>query len=211
MINAIIFDFDGVLADSEHINIEAGVRVFGEIGHELNGEERKYIAGKHSKDTVPYIIKSRGINIEEEVIVQRFQQLYNELWESDVLAMPAIKEALHALKKKGIVLAIATNNRKARVDIFIDRFGLDDIFSIIIGNEDITKRKPDPEVYLKAIEKLGLPSEVIIAVEDSAVGLQAAKAAGLRCAVIPNQYTIDHDFLSADFVLKSAHDLLGLI
>ena len=211
MINAIIFDFDGVLADSEHINIEVGVRVFREIGHELNDEERKYIAGKHSKDTVPYLIKLRGINIEEEVIVERYQELYNEFWGKGILAMPAIKETLHSLKKKGIVLAIATNNRKARVDIFIDRFELENLFSMVVGNEGISKRKPDPEVYLKAVEKLGLSSDVILAVEDSNVGLRAAKAAGLRCAVIPNEYTVEHDFSSADFVLKSLHDLLDLV
>ncbi len=211
MIKAIIFDFDGVLADSEHVNIESGIRTFRELGYELNDEDKGFIVGKHSKDTVPHFIKIKDINVQEEQAVERYRDIFEDLWSGGVQAMPAIEKTLHILKQKNIVLALATNNRQSRVDAFLKQFKLEDVFSVIVDNKRVTRRKPDPEVYLKALEELHLPPDVVLAVEDSNVGLEAAKAAGLRCAVIPNKYTKSHDFSSANFILKTPQDLLSLI
>lgn len=156
-------------------------------------------------------MKIHNLDANEEDLTERYRILYNEIWQEGVKAMPGIERVLRSLKEKNIVLALATSNKRSRVDAFFKRFGLEGVFSIIIGSEKITHKKPNPEVYLKTLEKLGLPSEVVIAVEDSDVGLQAAKSAGLRCAVIPTRHTESHDFSRADFKLKSAKELLDLL
>lgn len=211
MIKAVIFDFDGVIADSEHVNIEGGVQAFKEIGHDLDDDDKQFIVARDSRAIVSHIMRSKGISASEDELVERYRQLYDDLWETGVRAMPAIQNTLHALEKKDLVFALATSNRRSRVESFLKQFELTGIFSIIVGGEKVAKKKPDPEVYLKTLEELGLPASVVLTVEDSSVGLRAAKAAGLRCAVIPNKHTAAHDFSSADFILKSPEELLDIV
>jgi len=207
MIKGIIFDFDGVLIDSEHINVAAATQAFKEFGYELSAEDRKLIPGQHSEDVVSQIMKARGLNLPREALLRRYSEAYGDMWEDMVTVMPHAKETLQVLIDKGVVLGLATNNYRSRVEAFLRQTELGNIFSAIVSGEDVTKRKPDPEVYIKAKSKIGLPDESILAIEDGLVGFTAATGAGLRCAIVLNQYSVGQDFSKADFVFESLADL----
>lgn len=208
MIKGIIFDFDGVLIDSEHINIAAGVRAFKEFGYELSTDDKKLIPGQHSENIVSQILELRDLSLPKEALLKRYSEIYGGVWENMVTVMPHVTETLQRLKNDGIVLGLATNNRRLRVEIFLRQTGLGNIFSAIVSGEDVVKRKPDPEIYVEAKTRLGLPDKSILAVEDGVIGFMAAKRAGLQCAVVLNQYSAGQDFSSADFVFKTLADLM---
>lgn len=212
MIQGIIFDFDGVLVDSERVNIEAAIKTFKDIGKSLNTREIASIPGTSSIDFIPRFLRSRGIDdlIEYKKLYEINLENYNTLWSDIVTMYPSTKETIETLIDQGKKLAIATTNRREIVNIFFNKFGTRDVFSVVVTGEDVKKRKPDPEVYLTALERLGFPQEAVIAVEDTAIGLRAAKSAGIRCAVIPNEHSKDDNFSEADFALSSINDLLKI-
>lgn len=213
MIKAIIFDFDGTLVDSERVKIEAAIKTFKELGMPLNDLEIQSIAGKSSKDFVPNFLLDRGIvddNISRETL-NKHKSNYDVLWEEIVTLTPGVDRVIPALVKQGKKLAIVTMNRISTVDKFFTKFGFRDYFAIVITIENVNHRKPDPEVYNIAMEKLGISSQEGLAVEDNASGVLSAKAAGLQCIAIPNKYSRNEDFSSADQVIDSVEGILYLL
>jgi putative hydrolase of the HAD superfamily len=212
MIQGIIFDFDGVLVDSERANIEAAIKTFKDMGKPLSPSEIESIPGRSSMDFIPLFLKQRDIDDsgEHKKTYEKNIANYNTLWENVVTISEGLKQTLEALATQNKKLAIATTNRREIVEMFFKKSGMRDKFSIIVTSEDVKKRKPDPEVYESAIKQLQLPQQNVIAVEDTAIGLHAAKAAGIRCAVIPNEHTKNDDFSGADFILSSMLDLLKI-
>lgn len=212
MVQGIIFDFDGILVDSESINIGAAVKTFQDVVYPLTQEEIQYIPGKSSVDFIPNFCQARGIHhsLEHKRIYEINKKNYRMFWYDNISMFPETKKTIETLHARGKVLAIATTNSKENIEFFFRKFGMRDLFSVIITGEDVVKRKPDPEIYLLAIEKLHLPKAEVIAIEDTGVGLRSARDAGLRCVVIPNVYTQDDIFTGADFRIGSMSDLLNL-
>lgn len=212
MIKGIIFDFDGVLVHSENANIQAAIKTFKDLGLPLSDEERMAIPGASSQDFLPKFLNKRGIVDPTEH--HRFYLInkdnYTSIWKDTVSIYPSVKSTIKTLGLQDKVLGIATSNLPETVQKFFDHFDMHDMFSFVVTGKDVTKRKPDPEIYALAVEKSGLTREELIAVEDTDVGLTSAKGAGLRCAVIPNEFTLDHDFSKADFVLTSIEELLKI-
>jgi HAD superfamily hydrolase (TIGR01509 family) len=207
-IRAVIFDFDGVLVDSEQVNIEAGVRGFADFGFDLTQADKAIIVGRHSQD-YSKILREKYCLPEtiSDPLLAKIAEEYDRTFEGFIRLQPGVKETLNYLREKKILLSIATANRRRSVETFMNKFNLQDYFGFIISNENITKRKPDPEIYLAAKNRLDLPDNQIIAVEDTEIGVEAAKGAGLVCVAIPNQHTKDHGFSKADYVFKSIKEI----
>jgi HAD superfamily hydrolase (TIGR01509 family) len=212
MIQGIIFDFDGVLVDSEQVNIDAAIKTFQELGKPLTPQETASIPGISSMDFIPVFSKKRGIDdpAEHQRLYEINRANYNMLWENVVTMPDGAKDTIETLLSQNKKLAIATTNLLETVEMFLKKFGMHNIFSIIVTGENVKRRKPDPEVYLLAIEQLNLPKQNIVAVEDTTIGLRAAKGAGIRCVIIPSEHTKKDDFSGADFIFPSMRDLLNI-
>ena len=209
----IVFDFDGVLIpESEKVNIAAATQTFSSLGFPLTSEEIASIPGKSSRTVVPILLRKRDFGQEEdEKIVSRYRKNYDAIWPSDATIAPRLVEVLTFLKENGLALAIATTNRRVIVERFlVELLPMQNPFRIIVSGEEVRHHKPHPEVYLRAAELLELPPEKLIAVEDTSVGVRAAKAAGMRCAAIPNLFTNDQDFSEADYRLGTFRELTEL-
>ena len=205
MIKAVIFDFDGVLVDSEKANIEAAVATFKELELPLSEVEIQSIPGRSSVDFIPLFLENRNIadSSVHRLVWEKNKDNYDKIWDEAVSLTPGVNQLISSLKENGKVLAIATTNRQVTVEKFFRKFGFRQSFSAIITGEDVTKRKPDPEVYLLVAQKLGVNTNEAIAVEDTEVGIKSAKAAGLKCIAVPNGYTKDDDFSEADYIASS--------
>ncbi|MCK4399310.1 MAG: HAD-IA family hydrolase, partial [Methanophagales archaeon] len=118
---------------------------------------------------------------------------------------------LDTFKSKGIILALATPSTRDSVKRFLQKFRLEGYFKVVLTREDVSERKPNPEIYIRAKNELGYNPDEIIVVEDTEIGVIAAKSAGLNCAAIPNQYTKKQDFSKADYVLESIGELSKLV
>ncbi len=205
---AVVFDFDGVLIDSEIVNVEAGARGFAAFGYSLTQEDRAVILGRHSYDYTKIFQQRLGF---EKLIIEPLRQKINEEYDrmfgSFIRLKPGVKEIIEFLKARGVQLSIATGNELKNVKIFIHKFGFEDVFDYFTTFEDVTRRKPDPEVYIIAKEKTGIPTEQTIAIEDTEIGVEAVKGAGLVCVAIPTENTKVHNFSRADYVFNSIQEV----
>ncbi len=204
MIKAVIFDRDGVLLDSEYANVRSGELAFGELGVTLTDTEKKSIVGRHPEEyTQPILMKH---NLSYDKLEKLLRDRYYELFEST----PVFEETIQMLKDihaAGITLALCTSAAKGSTVRLLEGLGIKDLFQEIVTKEDYSRRKPDPEPYLVTAQKLGIAPQDCLVIEDSEVGLKAALGAGMKCIVIFNAYTKEHDFNGAQQVVDSASKL----
>ncbi|MFZ2070938.1 MAG: HAD family phosphatase [Halobacteriota archaeon] len=211
MIRAIIFDLDGVLLDSVGRDMAITIRVFNKFGYSITESDEQDIIGWHPTDRISHFAKKFNIPEEEQrFILEAEKRLYRELWYSTSKLLPDVKTTLETLKKEGFTLALATTSTRDSVTKFIQKFKLHGYFKLILTREDVSFQKPSPEIYIKARNELGYDSNEVIVVEDTEIGVRAAKSAGLTCVAVPNHYTKKQDFSKADYVLGSISELTML-
>lgn len=198
---AVIFDRDGVILDSESTNVDAAVMAFKELGIAIKEEEKDWIVGRHPDDYINFFLEKYDFSYEEFRKIQ--SKKYHELFETTHLFEKTVF-LIKKLHKMKIPLALTTSSSKKSTLNLLHRAKLEDIFNVIVTFEDYKRRKPDPESYIMTAKKLGLNPKDCIVIEDSIVGVEAAKNAGMKCIAIPNKYTEKYDFSIADLIVDSA-------
>ena len=206
MLRAIFWDNDGVLVDTEHVYFQATQHVLAEIGIQLT--EADYVQ--------LFLVQGRGawhlaeaIGIGREEIVKlrdRRNAVYAEWLERSPRIVPGITQTLDALHGK-YVMGIVTSSRKDHFDVIHRTTGLLKYFGFVLTSEDFTRVKPDPEPYLRAIERSGVAAEECVAIEDSRRGLESALAAGIRCIVVPTGLTRGSLFTGAHKILQDVSEI----
>lgn len=207
----VIFDLDGVLIDSELINIKAGQIAFDDFGYELSENDLKLIPGRHSSDYVPIIIQNNSLAFIPTEVAALCHEKFHTLWEDMVTLMPQAKETLLFLREEGVRLALVTSSGQSTVLKFLSKFALENFFTAIVSADDVQLRKPNPEPYLKAIQKLNRDPVTMMVVEDTEIGVTAAKEAGLKCIAVPNRYTQHQNFSKADHVVASLEAIKEIV
>jgi sugar-phosphatase len=185
-IDAVVFDMDGVLIDSEPLWREAEVSVFGELGIALTPEMLDQTVGRRLAEVVehwyarhPWPGPTRG-----EVAARLLDAVVHAVHARGGPAPGAI-EAVAFFERRGMRLALATSSPPPLIEAALDAVGLAGRFEAICSAEDEVAGKPDPAVFLRAAAVLGVPPSRCLAVEDSPNGVRAAKAAGMRCLAVP--------------------------
>jgi HAD superfamily hydrolase (TIGR01509 family) len=209
----VVFDYDGVLLpESEEINIGAGVKTFNELGLPLTVEEIASIPGHSSRVYIPPLLRARGIGLElDEEIVAQNKANYDKIWPGKATLASGLIEVLTHFIGNDLPLAVVTSNRRAIIDRFLQTMlPIKNPFRVIVAGGDVTHHKPHPGAYLLAAERLGISPDFLLAVEDTAVGVASVKAAGLRCAAIPNRFSKDQDFSEADYNINSLYELITI-
>jgi len=211
-IQAVIFDLDGVLIDSEVCYVgKLWQFVKDEFGKSVPQEELLTIVGAsgmaHFLAVKPYL--PQGWGREEYLVAYRAYLARNPIL-YDNICFPDVPPTLAWLKERGFRLALATSSPRDKVEQILEECGLEGYFQVILTRDDVEHCKPDPEVYRKALEGLGLPSERCLVVEDSPIGIAAAKGAGLAVAARrETRYPMDQS--QADFLLERIGDLPALL
>jgi HAD superfamily hydrolase (TIGR01509 family) len=188
MIDAILWDNDGLLVDSETLFFNLTRDAFAEAGFPLDSGYwgREYLGNaKHSS----VIALELGMPPElARTVIERRNDIYIKSLEQPVPLLPDVRETIEALSGK-FRLALVTGSPRDKVEMMHRENGLLEYFEVIITENDIGNPKPHPEPYLKAVERLGLETRQCLAVEDSRRGLASAHAAGIPCVVVPNTLT----------------------
>ena len=204
MIQAVIFDRDGVLVNSEYTNIRAAELAFADLGVTLTDKEKQSVVGHHPDDYSKPLLRKYGVSY--EAFRPRQHDHYYELLPST----PAFERTVQLARdihRQGIPLAVCTSARSESTLALLETLGIRDLFQAVVGTEDYAHRKPNPEPYLVTAQKLGVDPKYCLVIEDSEVGLKAALAAGMQCIVIYNDYTKDHNFAGARQIVGSARML----
>ena len=208
MIEAIVFDFDGLILDTETPEYDSWQEIFDSYGARLEREtwESQIGRGHEAFNIYSHLADLSGRHIERETVRPRMRRRYLELIELNPI-LPGVEDYIVTAKNMGIKLAIASSSRGGWAHGHLKRRNLLHHFEFVLSAEDVENPKPDPELYTTAIERLGVKADNAFAIEDSTVGLTAAKAAGLPCVVVPNPMTNGMDFSEADVLLTSLLDL----
>lgn len=207
---AIFWDNDGVLVDTERYYFEANRQILKKVGFELTKAlyiELYLTKSKgawhlldHEKYSSDYILNLR----------QERDDLFNEFLSTKEIWIDGIEDIVAALSER-YRMAIVTSSKPMHFNAIHSRTNLLKYFEFVIGPDDYTKYKPDPEPYLVAIERMSVGSKEGIAIEDSRRGLLSAKAAGLECIMVKNELTENSDFSQADYVLTNIGNLTQIL
>jgi HAD superfamily hydrolase (TIGR01509 family) len=204
MIEALVFDFDGVILDTETPLFQAWQEVLQEFGLSLSVRAWAGMVGQSADPQEPYTILERQLDEEvdrDEIYRKRMQREAELLAKENLL--PGVASILKAAKARSLKLGIASSSDRNWVTRHLVRLGLYDSFSVIKCAEDVQLTKPHPDLYLAVLEDLHIDARQAIALEDSLNGVIAAKEAGLFCIAIPNRITRNLPMPQADAVLDS--------
>ena len=201
-IKALVFDFDGLIVDTEVPIFRAWQRIYREHGQDLPLEQWLTIIGTASGpfDPVIDLAKKTGAKLDGQEL-KALEVLYYQEATALQQLLPGVVDYLVAARQLGLKTAVASNSTRKWVMDHLNRFGIGGRFDAIICREDVKRTKPDPDLYLTALQRLGVQPAEAIAFEDSSNGIHAAKAAGLFCVVVPNLLTVDLDLTEADLRL----------
>jgi HAD superfamily hydrolase (TIGR01509 family) len=207
VIEAVVFDFDGLLVETEWPGFEAWQTVFAEHGAELELEEFLVCIGtRYAIDWGDLLAAKTGRPGPTDAELRRRKEPLLDASITDLPLLPGVIEWLQEIGRRGLRCAIASSSERSWIDPHLDRLGVAHHFEAISswdGPECGFPPKPAPDLYTRACAALGVEPAAALAVEDSANGVRAAKAAGMRCVAVPNRVTESSDFSPADLVIPS--------
>lgn len=215
MIKAVIFDFDGLILDTETVWYEAYKEAMGFYKSELPLEHFVKCIGTDNTELHEFFKEQLGESCNIEEIETRAKNLHKVKMKTSQ-ARVGVKDYLEEAKKLGYKIALASSSTKEWVTHYLDELGLLNYFEVMITGDDVDKVKPAPDLYLKAIEVLNIHATEAVAFEDSLNGLQSALNAGLKCVIVPNPVTEalafeNHHLRLQSMVEKSLTDVINLI
>lgn len=202
--DALIFDFDGLVMDTESTDFESWRSLYEEHGQELPRDRWVSVIGTDERSFNPALhLRERAALPHSEDEIRALRRARRDRLVEALRPLPGVEDWLGAASARGLRIAIASSSPRSWVEGHLRRVGLVDRFELLMTADRVSRVKPDPELYLRAVAELGVRAERAIALEDSPHGLAAARAAGLYCVAIPGPMTRDLPFDGADLVLPS--------
>ncbi|MDX2226022.1 MAG: HAD-IA family hydrolase [Verrucomicrobiae bacterium] len=190
MINGIIFDMDGVLCDSEPFISEAAVRMFRETyGVAVQHADFLPFVGTGENRFIGGVAEKYGVSVQIERDKARVYAIYLEIIRGRLEPLPGVLTFVQSCRTRGLKLAVATSADRIKMDGNLAQIGLPvSSFDVVVTGSDIAKKKPDPEIFLTAAQRMGLPNSACLVIEDAVSGVKAGVAAGSPCLGITTSY-----------------------
>jgi HAD superfamily hydrolase (TIGR01509 family) len=207
VLQAVVFDFDGLIVDTEWPEYRSIADCFEDHGQHFPPEAWVHVIG--SSWDVDWVAELEGLvgrTLDRAALHTRRRDRARELREP-LVPMPGVVELLTAISDAGLALAVASSSPRDWVEPLLERLGLRAPFRVVCCRDDVSEAKPSPELYVLACAALGVEPARTVALEDSANGITAANAAGLRSVAVPNRLTAYLDLSHADLRVGSLHDL----
>ncbi len=215
LIKAIVFDFDGLIVDTESVWFEVLKDVMVEYGCDLTIKDFAVCIGTTDDVLYERLAQIALKPIDRTEISRKTHERYQRKM-SQLELREGVSDYLHAAKELGLKIGLASSSSRRWVEGFLEKFEIREFFQVIKTSDDVKRVKPDPELYLRAIQDLGVEAYEALAFEDSKNGLTAAIKAGLHCVIVPNRVTNLLDFSGHLHRLSSMteiqlQDLLSLV
>ena len=208
---AVIFDFDETMIDLEKQHTSASARLCASFGADYYSlpESWRHGSGRRVIDDVRDLHSHFGWEKPvDEVFLLRQELFDRECRESPLELMPGVENTVRAIHSAGIPLAITSSSVRHSIETILERFGLRQLFSMIVDGGEVERGKPDPQAYILTAQKLHAPPAHCVVFEDSTVGVASAKAAGAWCVAVRNPQAKSRQNLdAADLVLASFEEL----
>ena len=210
---AVIFDLDGLLADSEPWWNQIDAKLLAEYGVTYRGEYHRDVLGVSYRLAIEFHKNAFHISAPVEELMRRRGEIATEFFANRVGLFPSAKVTLERLREMKICLALATSSVSASARPFLERTGIRHFFDVIVTGDEIERGKPHPDIYLITAEKLQVDIDSCLVIEDALAGIAAAKAANMRVAAIPDTRFVDpREYTKeADYVLRDLSEIPALI
>jgi HAD superfamily hydrolase (TIGR01509 family) len=210
---AVIFDLDGVLADSEPWWNQIDAKLLAEHGVSYRGEYHRNVLGVSYRLAVEFYKNAFHISASVNELMRRRGEIATEFFANRVGLFPSAKMTLEQLREMKLPLAVATSSVSASARPFLDRTGITSFFDVIVTGDEVQRGKPHPDIYMQTAKTLGISPEICLVIEDALAGVAAAKAANMRVAAIPDTRFVDpREYENeADYVLGSLSEIPALI
>lgn len=208
-IRAVVFDLDGLLIDSEPVQIAAWETFLDRYGRSLRSSLLQRMFGLRVWDSARLLVDELDLPLSVDEVVRERDALFFELLPGRLREMPAAAATVRALATRGFPLGLATSGHRRYVDVALRELELEGAFDAEVTGDMIEQGKPAPDIYLAAADRLDIKPEHCLALEDAPLGIASAKAAGMICLAIPNEMTSELAGLGrADGVLESLADVI---
>ena len=200
MIRALVFDFDGVIIDTETTLLDAAAEIHQRADRPFSRRQAREAVGRSA---LHYDLWAAfGPGADRMALDAELLRLNRERAARQPV-LPGVRDYLRQARAAGLKIGLASNSGHAHVDGHLARLGLFECFDFVRCIEDVPAGKPEPDLYCAVVEYFGVAGADAIAIEDSAHGVLAAKRAGLWCVAVPGPSSADHDFSHADLKLAS--------
>ena len=203
MIKAFVFDFDGLILDTEEPVYRSWLEVYQAHGQELPFDRWIQIVGSSTATFDPkgHLEQRLGRALAQEVLDRRIERRTALVRAQPIL--PGVVELIDSAREAGLRVGVASSSTRQWVNGHLERLGILERFDCVRCRDDVALVKPAPDLYLAVVECLGVAPSEALAIEDSPNGIAAAKAAGLRCVAVPNVITGGLDLSHADVILPT--------
>jgi HAD superfamily hydrolase (TIGR01509 family) len=208
-LKSVIFDFDGVIMDSERIHFQVDKVVFDQYGAQITEEEYFDFAGISEKKTYNHFINKYNMKVTfQQLLDLKIKGFISYLSSSRELpVVNGVVELIKNLHNSGILLSIGTSGTRQIADTTLRKLNIHQYFEILVTGSEEPKTKPDPAIFLKILEATNsIPREAIV-IEDTYTGIMAAKNAGLKVVGYRNLSSGNQDLSGADMIVNSMHEL----
>ncbi|MEE1243839.1 HAD family hydrolase [Frisingicoccus sp.] len=210
-VKAVLFDLDGTLVDSMSMWKDIDVAYLQKFHLPVPKTLQQDIEGLSMYQTAVYFKKTFGIPDSLDEIQNTWNEMAYEAYTCTVPLKPAVKEFLDFLKEKNIPCGIATSNSRVLTEAILKAHQIEKYFSAVVTGDEVTKGKPDPQVYLTAAKKLQVEPEACLVFEDIPFGIMSGKQAGMTVCAVEDVYSMkdrEEKMRLADFYIKSYEELL---
>ena len=205
---AILFDMDGVLVDSEPLFLSAINRLLVQEGVEPVSEQEneEFLIGTTIGETWRQLKIHRTLPLPAEEYISRYDDIVRQVMQEELEPQPGVRQLLEICRDRGLPKAVASSSLHMWVDLKLNAIGLTGAFDAVLGGDDVARGKPEPDIYIKAAEALGVPPEECIAIEDSPIGISAAVASGAYTIAVRTDYTRNLDVSQAHEILETLEE-----
>jgi beta-phosphoglucomutase len=189
MIKGVLFDMDGVLVDSETFICKAAIMMFRELGLKVRPEDFQPFVGMGENRYLGGVAEYYGIDVDIEKVKARTYEIYRKIVSGKLSPLPGALAFISKCRNRGLRLALATSADTIKMEVNLKEIGLSgNSFHSVITGLDVNKKKPFPDIYLRAADNLGLKPTDCLVVEDAVSGIESGKAAGCKCLAITSSF-----------------------
>jgi HAD superfamily hydrolase (TIGR01509 family) len=213
LIRAVVFDLDGLMFDTEALFFRVASEALGARGKTFTPEIMNQFLGRRAAEVGPLWKTLAGVQEPVEDFLADVRKRFYEVMDTVVHPMPGLFVLLDRLHRLAIPSAVATSSGHSYADRLLEKHGIQNRFEFVLASDDVTRGKPDPEIYQLAAQRFGVPAESMLVLEDSPAGLAAARAAGAFAVGVPHEHSPKEGLHAADLVVTRLDDpsLLRLI
>ena len=209
-VEAVIFDLDGTLIDSEENHLESDKVLLARRGIDFTRKEKTSFVGKDIREFVAAVVEKYGLSEDVTKVLEEKNAIYREIALRKSRLYPPMKTVLEELKHRGIPMAVATGSNASIGEEILEGFGVRSCFSLFISSAEVEHGKPAPDIFLETARRMGADPAHVLVFEDTVFGVKAALEAGMACVALPAQGKSREEplFLRAGYFVEGGPDAL---